>query len=571
MCRLRNRVRRARRTYKVAAIVCQDRETWAHRILGSGAPRTSSDVIIMPTFGLGMTKSFAIRRGISLLVFIALAIATRGAVLRVPEDHLRIQDGLNALTDGDTLSVAPAEYFEALVGPQNRHYWIIGRADSTQSPPTPCVDPSPLNGATHLACLTLPAGSTVAIENISFRNRHSMFPREGSSVGGVLNRATALSLLNCVFDSTYRGLYPNSGDLAVTGCQFIHNSFACLVDVEPGQTVVRNSSFSGSDILAIFVDSTLVEDCDFVSCQCSEWVWLLGNHITVRGCRFGSQIGDMHSMLWTGESSDLTIEHNVFEELSLSGASIIYHGDNSDSTRISSNVFRQLGGWTLAGGAGVVVNGPNVLLDSNCFDSCTGFGRTAFSCIQADSMNAILNNVVNGSEDEAPAIRFVNARGSRMANSRFHHVDYALAANNPTSAERNWWGDSTGPYHQQLNPEGLGGEITGPVDFIPWLTDTTENVDGAPQFLPSTFALSAFPNPFNSAITLEFVATKAEHLALEIFDLTGRHVATVADEDFQVGIHRRSWNAHNEASGIYFARLAGSGQRAWLEKLVLLK
>jgi hypothetical protein len=38
------------------------------------------------------------------------------------------------------------------------------------------------------------------------------------------------------------------------------------------------------------------------------------------------------------------------------------------------------------------------------------------------------------------------------------------------SADSNWWGDATGPYHPTNNPGGLGDTVSDYVDFDPWLT-----------------------------------------------------------------------------------------------------
>jgi hypothetical protein len=38
------------------------------------------------------------------------------------------------------------------------------------------------------------------------------------------------------------------------------------------------------------------------------------------------------------------------------------------------------------------------------------------------------------------------------------------------SADSNWWGDATGPYHPTANPGGLGDSVSDYVDFNPWLT-----------------------------------------------------------------------------------------------------
>jgi len=50
-------------------------------------------------------------------------------------------------------------------------------------------------------------------------------------------------------------------------------------------------------------------------------------------------------------------------------------------------------------------------------------------------------------------------------------------------ATHNWWGDASGPYHESLNPGGSGDEVSGNVDFEPWLESglvaaKTETVTG---------------------------------------------------------------------------------------------
>jgi hypothetical protein len=50
------------------------------------------------------------------------------------------------------------------------------------------------------------------------------------------------------------------------------------------------------------------------------------------------------------------------------------------------------------------------------------------------------------------------------------YVDYDLTAIN------NWWGDETGPYHPDTNPDGLGDNITDFVIFDPFVEDLRPNV-----------------------------------------------------------------------------------------------
>jgi hypothetical protein len=165
-----------------------------------------------------------------------------------------------------------------------------------------------------------------------------------------------------------------------------------------------------------------------------------------------------------------------------------------------------------------------------------------------------------------------NGLHSRILNSGFDHTGYALASSSVSvDAENNWWGDSSGPYHGDLNPGGLGGSITGSVDFIPWLTDTTNDFSDPGTTVPSDFNLAVYPNPFNSEVTFEFALAKRERITLQMFDVTGRRVETLADEDFTAGIQRRIWNADNFSSGIYFARISSGFEQARIQKVALVK
>lgn len=97
----------------------------------------------------------------------------------------------------------------------------------------------------------------------------------------------------------------------------------------------------------------------------------------------------------------------------------------------------------------------------------------------------------------------------------------------------------------------------------------------APDPAPAPVALRAWPNPFNPQVTLEFSLATPAHGTLEIYDVAGRRLATVAAGSFAAGENRAVWEGRDESgqalpSGVYFARLAAGDARAnW--KLVLLR
>lgn len=84
-----------------------------------------------------------------------------------------------------------------------------------------------------------------------------------------------------------------------------------------------------------------------------------------------------------------------------------------------------------------------------------------------------------------------------------------------------------------------------------------------------------FPNPFNPSTTIEFACPRTSHVALEIYDLLGRKVKTLVDEERAPGRYTEVWSSVDETggqvpAGIYIARFtAGEVQKSI--KLTLIK
>jgi hypothetical protein len=52
---------------------------------------------------------------------------------------------------------------------------------------------------------------------------------------------------------------------------------------------------------------------------------------------------------------------------------------------------------------------------------------------------------------------------------------------------------------------------------------------------------SAWPNPFNPRVTVSFTLTAATGVRLDVYDLRGRRLATLVEEDLPAGTHQRTW------------------------------
>ncbi|MFH1070972.1 MAG: carboxypeptidase regulatory-like domain-containing protein, partial [Candidatus Glassbacteria bacterium] len=94
--------------------------------------------------------------------------------------------------------------------------------------------------------------------------------------------------------------------------------------------------------------------------------------------------------------------------------------------------------------------------------------------------------------------------------------------------------------------------------------------------LPRAFALAQnYPNPFNPSTTISYTIADPAQVALTIFDLRGRKVATLVDRQQEEGDYTVQWDGKDSegrtlSSGIYFYRLK-SGAEVATRKMVLLK
>lgn len=96
--------------------------------------------------------------------------------------------------------------------------------------------------------------------------------------------------------------------------------------------------------------------------------------------------------------------------------------------------------------------------------------------------------------------------------------------------------------------------------------------DGNSNELPVYVRLKQnYPNPFNPATQIQFELPAQQVVNLSVYDLTGRQVATlVQNESIQAGVHTVSFDARNLSSGVYVYRLQ-AGSVVLTRKLTLVK
>ncbi|MBM2839654.1 MAG: BNR/Asp-box repeat protein [Bacteroidetes bacterium] len=94
---------------------------------------------------------------------------------------------------------------------------------------------------------------------------------------------------------------------------------------------------------------------------------------------------------------------------------------------------------------------------------------------------------------------------------------------------------------------------------------------------PTQFELAQnFPNPFNPSTTITYNVSERVEVNLTIFDVTGKAVCTLVNEELPSGKHSVTWNGRNASgdavsSGTYYYRLVVRGEQQQTRRMLLLK
>jgi len=88
--------------------------------------------------------------------------------------------------------------------------------------------------------------------------------------------------------------------------------------------------------------------------------------------------------------------------------------------------------------------------------------------------------------------------------------------------------------------------------------------------VPSKFDLSQnYPNPFNPSTVISYEVAKAGLVSLKVYDILGREVATLVNEQKNAGKYSVQFDT-KLASGVYIYTLK-SGEYAISKKMTILK
>ena len=138
--------------------------------------------------------------------------------------------------------------------------------------------------------------------------------------------------------------------------------------------------------------------------------------------------------------------------------------------------------------------------------------------------------------------------------------------------------------YRQISPDSLDiwcvGSTGGGTGFTGKLyksrTGSLTGIVHEGNAIPQHFGLNQnYPNPFNPSTNIKFDIPFVRNaymrsVQLKIFDILGKEVTTLINQQMQPGSYEVEWNASNYPSGVYFYKLT-SGSFTDTKKLILLK
>jgi len=138
-------------------------------------------------------------------------------------------------------------------------------------------------------------------------------------------------------------------------------------------------------------------------------------------------------------------------------------------------------------------------------------------------------------------------------------------------AEGNWWGAAP------PNPDCFS---LGTVDYSPWLTSDPNDalyqerahlvLKGMPARVEQNY-----PNPFIDVTSISYSVPRAgTRTVIQVFDVKGRVVRRLIDEQLDMGRHSITWDGFDDqgralASGVYFIRVEIGDDFKETKKIIL--
>ncbi len=125
-------------------------------------------------------------------------------------------------------------------------------------------------------------------------------------------------------------------------------------------------------------------------------------------------------------------------------------------------------------------------------------------------------------------------------------------------------------YNKNLYISDSNTDIFSEEDVIWVMPDVSVGVIKNENYPGQFLLMQNYPNPFNPCTTIGYSIANSAYVTLKIYDILGKEITTLINEDQLPGVYRVDFNGKNISSGIYFYQIT-AGNFTDTKKLLLLK
>jgi len=262
-------------------------------------------------------------------------------------------------------------------------------------------------------------------------------------------------------------------NITISGISITARGFWHILQISNSRSIViTNSTFDGQGRYfgVVLLDSEL---CKITDSTFTNWSQ------TALGIQTDSSSNIVQNTSF--QECDIAIElrgnatanHIVDSVISASdGHTGIKVSENSNNNSIERNI---ISGFCYHG-IRIEMNSSGTLIDSTNISDC-------YRGIFCDEIDGV---AIQTSEFYANEIGIfvrssnnISVRNARFSQSTDYGIYVQGIVHMDVEADRNFWGDASGPYHSSDNPDGKGDEVSDNVDFTPWFSNdlSIRNVD----------------------------------------------------------------------------------------------
>jgi hypothetical protein len=129
-------------------------------------------------------------------------------------------------------------------------------------------------------------------------------------------------------------------------------------------------------------------------------------------------------------------------------------------------------------------------------------------------------------------------------------------------------GNST--FALKLRLQNTSGSTEGLLTRFTIAVTSTSSVQKTNLLLQGFHLIQNYPNPFNPSTNISFSIPTRSHVTVKIYDVLGKEITTLVDDEMNAGDYTKVWSAANVPSGVYFCRMQ-AGRFVETKNLILLK